>query len=82
MRLTTRAPVDADALALRLGLALGAVREMRTCEYAVDAEGTPERVVELACFLRDAGVELDELRSGRRSLEEVFLRLTSEGRVR
>jgi len=58
----------------------GAVREVRPGEYLIAAAGTPERVVELAIWLRDHDVRLGELRAGRQSLEEVFLRLTTEGR--
>ena len=32
----------------------------------------------VAIWMRDQGLQIDELRTGRRSLEEVFLRLTSE----
>ena len=37
-------------------------------------------VIQLAIWLRDHDVRLGELRAGRQSLEEVFLRLTTEGR--
>jgi hypothetical protein len=35
-------------------------------------------VADLAVWMRDHGHQIDELRTGRRSLEEVFLRLTGE----
>ena len=44
----------------------------------IAAPGTPALVADLAVWLRDNDAPLDELRTGRRSLEEVFLRLTSE----
>jgi ABC-2 type transport system ATP-binding protein len=62
------------AAALRVGPA--DVREVRTGEYLVAATGTPERIADLAVWMRDHAVRIDALRTGRRSLEEVFLRLT------
>ena len=70
--------LDVAALATALGLAPGAVLESRAGEYSVAAEATPELVADLAIWLRDAGIRLGELQAGRRSLEEVFLRLTRE----
>jgi len=68
-----------DALAGVLGLPPGtAVREARPGEYVVGAPGSPDLVATLAIWMRDQGHQIDELRTGRRSLEEVFLRLTSE----
>ena len=67
-----------DALAAALDVMTDRVRETRPGEYAVHAPGTPALVADLAVWMRDHGHQLDELRTGRRSLEEVFLRLTSE----
>ncbi|MFA5882512.1 MAG: ABC transporter ATP-binding protein [Acidimicrobiia bacterium] len=68
-----------DGLAAALGLRGGAaVRESRPGEYVVAAPGSPDLVANLAIWMRDHGHQIDELRTGRRSLEEVFLRLTSE----
>jgi ABC-2 type transport system ATP-binding protein len=72
--------LDVDALAGELGIASGAVREIRPGDYLVETAATPELVATLAAALRDRGVLLSELRAGRRSLEDVFLRLTGEGR--
>jgi len=77
-RFSARAGLDAVVLAARLGLASTAVREESPGEYVVDAAGTPELVAELAGWLRDHGEALGDLRAGRRSLHEVFLKLTSE----
>jgi hypothetical protein len=44
----------------------------------VRAAGTPARIADLACFLRDRGHTLTSLQSGRRSLESVFLQITAE----
>jgi ABC-2 type transport system ATP-binding protein len=73
--------LDIEALALALGLAPGAVREVRPGEYLVDAAATPVLVAALTGWLCERDVLVTELRAGRRSLEDVFLRLTSEGRA-
>ncbi len=65
-------------LAGALGVATDRVRETRPGEYTVAAPGSPGLVADLAAWMRDRGHQIDELRTGRRSLEEVFLRLTSE----
>jgi ABC-2 type transport system ATP-binding protein len=57
------------------------VREARPGEYVVDTPATPELIAALTAWLRDRGVILGDLRAGRSSLEEVFLRLTSEERA-
>ena len=64
-----------DGLAGRLG-ARGAAEE-RPGEYAVDLEATPASVAALAAWLAERDVLVSELRVAGRSLEEVFLRLTS-----
>ena len=79
----TRFSCEPGIAAVELGAALGlgpdAVTETRAGEYLIAAEATPELVADLAVWLRDAGIRLGELQAGRRSLEEVFLRLTREG---
>jgi ABC-2 type transport system ATP-binding protein len=67
-------------LADALGVAPDRVLESRPGEYTIGATATPPLIAELALWLRDRDVQLDELRGSRRSLEEVFLRLTREGR--
>ena len=57
-----------------------AVRERGAGDYVVDTAATPELVACLTAWLRDQHVLISELRAGRRSLEDVFLRLTGEGR--
>jgi ABC-2 type transport system ATP-binding protein len=70
-----------DALAAHLGISRASVRELRPGDYVVEAPTTPALVAALTAWLRDLGVLVTELRAGRRSLEDVFLRLTStEGR--
>ena len=57
------------------------MRETRAGDYVVAAPATPELVACLTAWLRDKQVMISELRAGRRSLEDVFLRLTGEGRT-
>jgi ABC-2 type transport system ATP-binding protein len=68
-----------DDLAAALLLTAGTVREIRPGDYLVEATATPELIARLTAWLRDHGVLLSELRTGRRSLEDVFLRLTGDG---
>ena len=76
------APPDLDraALAAVLGLDAAEVRELRPGEYVLDVTATPELIAALAAWLRDRHITLGELHAGRGSLEDVFLRLTSEDR--
>jgi ABC-2 type transport system ATP-binding protein len=78
---TTVTGLPIDGLAARLGLAPGAVRELRPGDYLVEASATPELLAALTAWLAERGALLSELRAGRRSLEDVFLRLTGEGRA-
>jgi ABC-2 type transport system ATP-binding protein len=72
------AGLDVEALAKALGVDEGAVAETGPGNYVVRAAGTPARIADLACFLRDRDVSLTALQSGRRSLESVFLQITAE----
>ena len=77
--LFTAAPgLDTAAQAGALLLAPAAVVETKPGEYVVHADSSPELVAALTAWLRDQGVALGDLRAGRRSLEEVFLQVTSE----
>ncbi len=72
--------LEVDALAVALGLPPGSVKESAAGDYVVAAPSTPELMAVLTGWMRDHGVSLTELRSGRRqSLEDVFLRLTGQG---
>ena len=63
----------------RLGVALGArVDEVRAGRYVVHAANTPLLVERLASWLAAEDVVLGELKAGKRSLEDVFLRITAE----
>jgi ABC-2 type transport system ATP-binding protein len=77
-RFTAAPGLDTDGLAAALLLAPAAVVESRPGEYVVHAASSPELVAALTAWLRDHGVALGDLRAGRRSLEEVFLQVTSE----
>ena len=70
--------LDCAALAAAVGLSVELVVEERPGVYLLRADPTPTLVADLACWLRDQDVRLGELRTGRRTLEEVFLQLTSE----
>ena len=77
--LFTAAPgLDTDGLAEALLLAPAAVVESKPGEYVVHASSSPELVAALTAWLRDRDVALGDLRAGRRTLEEVFLQVTSE----
>ncbi|HZP28605.1 MAG TPA: ABC transporter ATP-binding protein [Acidimicrobiia bacterium] len=80
MRFTAMAGLPTGKLAAAIGLDPSRVRERRPGTYVVEAMATPELVADLAVWLRDEGIRIGELQAGRRSLEEVFLRLTGEGR--
>jgi ABC-2 type transport system ATP-binding protein len=76
VRFSAGSGLDVDDLAGKLGLLAGGVVEERPGEYVVWTAATPELVADLAAWLRDQHVTVGELRAGRRSLEQVFLRLT------
>jgi ABC-2 type transport system ATP-binding protein len=77
-RFTAAPGLDTPALAGALLLAPAAVVESKPGEYVVHADASPELVAALTAWLRDHGVALGDLRAGRRTLEEVFLQVTSE----
>jgi ABC-2 type transport system ATP-binding protein len=76
VRFTAEPGLDTAALAA-LAAARGAHAEANG-QYAIETGDAPALLVELTTYLRDAGVELTELRVGRSSLEDVFLRLTGK----
>ena len=72
------APPGLDTAAL--GSAVGAtVAEERPGEYVADTEPTPAAVARLTAWLAEHDVALADLRTGRRTLEEVFLGVTGPG---
>jgi ABC-2 type transport system ATP-binding protein len=80
MTFSTVAGLKVDDLAARLGLMPGAVRELRPGDYLVDTAASPLLLADLTAWLYEQGALVSELRAGRRSLEDVFLRLTGEGK--
>ena len=81
MRFSAPAGLPLDTLATAIGVSPDAVSEPRPGHYVIAAEPSPSIVADLAAFLRDCDAQLSELRAGRSTLEEVFLRVTSEGRA-
>jgi ABC-2 type transport system ATP-binding protein len=67
--------LDCAALAAALG---AAVTEARPGQYSVAASPSPALVAQLTAWLAERDLALGDLRAGRQSLEDVFLRLTSE----
>jgi len=78
VRFSAARGLDLEKLARALDLPVIQVREPRVGEYVVDAAPTPALVAALAAWLENQDILVSELRAGRGSLEDVFLRLTSE----
>ena len=71
------APPGLDTAAL--GAAVdAAVIEEQPGEYRVDGDASPARVAALTAWLAEQGLPLADLRAGRQTLEDVFLRLTGD----
>ena len=68
--------LDTGALAARLGLP---VTEATRGEYVVAGAPTPATVAALTAWLAEHDQPLGDLRAGRQTLEDVFLRLTARG---
>ena len=69
-----------DSASLAAVLRAGVV-EQPIGRYHVDAENDPQLLVALTTWMAERGERISELRAGRSSLEEVFLRLTEDGGV-
>ncbi len=78
LRFSAAPGLDCAAVAAAVGLSVELVVEERPGVYLLRADPTPKLVADLAGWLRDRDVRIGELRTGRRTLEEVFLQLTSE----
>ena len=65
--------IDTRSLGDRLGVG---VVESQPGEYVVDGAATPTRVAALTGWLAEHDLHLADLRAGRQTLEDVFLRLT------
>jgi ABC-2 type transport system ATP-binding protein len=62
-----------------LSAAVGAaVVEVRPGQYSVAAAPSPATVAALTAWLAEHDLPLGDLRAGRQSLEDVFVRLTAE----
>lgn len=72
---TARPGLDVAALTTRLGRD---VREGRDGRYVVAADNDPQLIADLTSWLAERGERLGELQAGKRSLEDVFLKLTAE----
>lgn len=72
------ASVSIDVAAIGRLPTVRSAREETVGKYAVETGDVPALLVELTTWLRDHHVELAELRVGRSSLEDVFLRLTGK----
>ena len=68
--------LEVAALAARLG---GPVDETTPGEYRAGVAATPANVAALTGWLAERDLPLADLRAGRQSLEDVFLRLTGDG---
>jgi ABC-2 type transport system ATP-binding protein len=78
LRFSADGDLDLPSLAAALGVTPEEISAEGKDDYVVRVPGTPKLIAELACHLRDHGVLLTALHSGRRSLEAVFLSITSE----
>ncbi|MDQ1444955.1 MAG: type transport system ATP-binding protein [Acidimicrobiaceae bacterium] len=73
------APPGIDATGLGAALGGAAVTEERPGEYVASIPATPGNVAALTAWLAEHDLPLADLRAGRQTLEDVFLRLTSSG---
>lgn len=74
IRFGARPRLDTGSLAAALGVT---VTEASPGEYVVVAPGTPATVAALTAWLAEHNLPLADLRAGRHTLEDVFLRLTA-----
>ena len=75
LEFSARPGLDVAALTTAVG---ATVDEARAGRYVVHAPNSPGLVAALATWLADHEVVLGHLRAGKRSLEDVFLRLTED----
>jgi ABC-2 type transport system ATP-binding protein len=73
IRFGAPAGIDTGGLASRLA---APVAEVDLGEYRVDAASTPDRIATLTAWLAEHDLPLADLRAGRQTLEDVFMRLT------
>jgi ABC-2 type transport system ATP-binding protein len=77
VRFGAPAGIDTDALSDHLGGV--AVTETAPGDYEVAAPPAPATVAAITAWLAERDLPLADLRAGRQRLEDVYLRLTSEG---
>jgi ABC-2 type transport system ATP-binding protein len=70
--------LDVASLSSALGGGPGSVVESTPGEYVAAVPSSPANVAALTAWLAERGVPLADLRAGRKTLEDVFLRLTAE----
>jgi ABC-2 type transport system ATP-binding protein len=68
--------LDVGALSTHVG---APVEEATRGEYVVHAEPSPATVAAITSWLAERDLSLGDLRAGRQTLEDVFLRLTGDG---
>jgi ABC-2 type transport system ATP-binding protein len=76
IRFEARPGLDTEGLSTALG---GRVEELRAGSYVAHVEPSPAQIAALTAWLAAHDVVLGDLRAGRQSLEDVFLRLTNGG---
>ena len=76
IRFAAAAGLDVASLGTHLG---ASVSEPTPGEYLVNAAPSPDNVARLTGWLAERNLPLADLRAGRQSLEDVFLRLTGNG---
>ena len=77
LRFRSQPALPAHELTVRCGL--HDVHEVRPGEYVAEGPVSPRTVAALSAWLAERDALLSELRVGRQSLEDVFLRLTADG---
>jgi ABC-2 type transport system ATP-binding protein len=76
IRFAAAAGLDVDSLGSYLG---ATASEPTPGEYVVSAVPSPDNVARLTGWLAERNLPLADLRAGRQSLEDIFLRLTGNG---
>jgi len=78
IRFGAPAALDVTGLAARLDTPVETITEEHPGEYRVAGAPTAPRVAALVAWLAEQGLPLTDLRAGRQSLEDVYLRVTRE----
>jgi ABC-2 type transport system ATP-binding protein len=78
VRFVATSGLDLEKLARAVDVPVDLLHESKPGEYVLDVAPTPAIVAAITTWLHDQDVLVRELRAGRGSLEDVFLRLTAE----